>query len=266
MDYFWRQNKAFVITVGAGVVAALLWHGCIISPIRRSADAIRQERETADLALVAAMASGQVGEDMIARAEKDLQRTDELVEALIPDVGAPEKPPFRAPEGKPAADYFGNLHLDVWRKLQESAEQARVGLAQRESPFGRVSSASPEAARELLIRLALVERICRAAVDAAVDRVDSVTPAPGIADLGEASADPSFFLNLLRVQVKMRGSSESIFKVVHALQKKGSFYAVTSFRAVKEEEHADMFVCELEAAALLVNPKGAVASPEKGKP
>ncbi len=53
---------------------------------------------------------------------------------------------------------------------------------------------------------------------------------------------------------------------MHALQKRGSFYALTSFRAVKEEEHADMFSCDLEAAALLINPQGAVAPLDKERP
>src|SRR5262245_9843104 len=99
MEYFWKQNKSYVIAVGAIAAGAILWHMLLIAPTRRAAEALRLERDAAESALAAAITAGQAGDDMIARAERDLERSEELVASLSADMAAPEKPPFSPPEG-----------------------------------------------------------------------------------------------------------------------------------------------------------------------
>lgn len=260
MEYLWKQNKGFILAVGGGALLVLSWYWWVLTPINAAAEKARRDRQIEENGLKARMAGGVPNDDLLARAERDLQRTRELLASLSTDLQAPAKPPFVAAAKGQAAQYFGNLHLDRWTQISEQAVGARVTLAQRESPFGRVVNATEEAASELLLRLALVDRLCKLCIDAGVEKIENVNPTAEVQIKEEATADRERFLNALLVNVKLRGSSASIFKVVHGLQKKGDFYAITSFSAEKEGEHEDLFLCEFQAAALLVDASKPIAA------
>jgi hypothetical protein len=144
-------------------------------------------------------------------------------------------------------------------------------MGQKDSPFGAVRDPAAEAVRELLIRLWVIDRVCKIAIDAGMDRIESIQATPDIqirdgTERGYPVTNPKLFFNRLPVGFKLRGPSAAIFKVVHGIQQKGEFLAVTGFSATKDDDHADLFVCELEVSALLINGAGDLQEKKEAQP
>jgi len=267
MEYFWKQNKIFVLAIAGGLVVVMIWYWLVLAPLNATAEQLRNERVTAEEELRTKMAAGVATEDMVTRGQKDLDRTKETVKGLVGDMASEPRDPFKASFEK-GPSVFLDVNLSMWKKLIEQAQGKRCEIKQKQSPFGNIANPSPEAARELLLRLQLVEKVCSVAIESGIDSIEKVipvAPSAGSRDKGANEAvSEAKFLNALTVKMTLRGPSNAIFKAIHALQKKGEFYAVTGFNCRKDGEHEDRWECELEASALLINEKeGLVVKEQK---
>lgn len=264
MEYFIKQNKVYLAGVGAMLVAVLLWWLFVLSPITAATETLRIDRENAKSELESKMVGGVATEDMIVRGQKDLERTKELVKTLSAETAYVAKDPFKWPDAT-AAEKFSDINIGEWRKIRERAQASRVGVAQNTSPFQPLPpGADPKVAQEMLARLATMVAVCGEAVKSRVDRIERVNPTPDLdADkMVDGSVKPRF-LNSFPVKVTVMGESTAIFKIVHALSKKGEFTALTSFWMTKEDEHTDYWKAEIEATALLIDDKLPIVPAEK---
>ncbi len=256
MEYFWKQNKIYIIAVAAVLVVVGLWWMFVLGPINKGAQDFKDERGQAQTELEAKMAGGVATEDMIARGQKDLERTQALVKSLLADAAYVPKDPFNPPDAT-AAQVFYDGNLTTWKNIKASA--GRVHLMQTTSPFPAIQQASPSLARELLARLAVMNRVVDLAIKSRVTRIEKVNPLPDFeVDKMQDGSMRQQFLNVLPVKLTVTASSASLFALVHGLSKKGEGYvALLGFSAVPaaEDERADQWKCDLEVAALVVNEK-----------
>jgi hypothetical protein len=259
MDYFWKENKKFVIAVGAGALVTLLYWSFLVSPFRAAAVSAARERKTQRMNYEALIAQGVPAKDAVAAASQDRDETKKALASLVKDVGF--KPPdrFKKPEREPKAHYE-DLRIKVKAELKEKAQKAKIDF---QGDLGLSEDPRPEELSELLLRLAAVERVVATAIDCGAEKVESVD---GMADARESGPPPrkGGFLEAYTVFLKVRASSETAFRIVHGVQKKGNYLAVTRFSWAQDDPARDMGSASIAVAVLRVDEKASLeAKPEE---
>ena len=74
----------------------------------------------------------------------------------------------------------------------------------------------------------------------------------------EGPAKKGVFLGRLGVFMKFSGKAESVFKVLHGVQKRGQYLAVTNFEANRDDATKDLFAATISVSMLKVDEKGSL--------
>jgi len=255
MDYFWKENKKFVIAVGAGALFTILYWSFFVSPFRAAAVSAALQRNAQRKDYENLIAQGVPAKDAVAAASQDRDETKKALGSLVKDVG------FKLPERyKKDRDVYDDLRIKVKAELKEKATKAKIDF---QGDLGMGEEFRVENLPELLLRLAAVERVVTQAIEAGVEKIESVD---GMADARESGPPPKKggFLEAYTVFVKVRASSETAFRIVHGVQKKGNYLAVTRFSWAQDDPARDMGVASIAVAVLRVDEKAPLeAKPEE---
>ncbi len=268
MEYFWKENKKFLISVGAGLLVVLLYRWFVLSPINAKADAAASRLSAEERSLSARVERGGVAEeDTIKLAENELRRTKDLLASLAADMSFKEGERFQKPENQTWVEHYNAEKLEVFNRLKEIARPLSnypkeiLGLREAEENINEIL------AQELLLRLAVVDRLVRAAVEARVDRIDVIDAVPLVhsgSRRDEVVTKKCAFLNKYTVHMAFKGEQRAVFKVLHEIQKKGSFLAVSQFDVDHRDPTKDYLEAVLRVSLLKIDPKAPLEAKEEG--
>jgi hypothetical protein len=256
MEYFWKENKRFVVAVVVGAVALLFYNGLVLGPIRGAAAdaATARQREKKDLERK--MAQGVPNDDGLVAGRRDRDQNRKLLGAMTPEIAFALGERFQKPKRESVTTYFDNLKLDLTKELQAKAVDNKVAL---NPAVGLPNSISDETAVEVLSRVAAFERLVTLAIDSGVEKIETVDAEYGM-DRDERGSRKSQFLTKYSVFMKVTGKAESVFKIVHGAQKKGSYLAVTHFEMGRPDATKDSFEASIGVALLRVDDKAGMES------
>jgi hypothetical protein len=252
MEYFWKENKKFVIAVGAGLLVMILYNALVLGPVGSSADRAKRNLLKEKAELKALMANGVPSDDSIRAAKQSRDRLKQTLGTLAADTvfKAPDR--YKKPDRESAKSHFESLSIDVAKELRDKATSAKLAFPSLIDFGGQVTD---EVAGEYLLRLAIVERLAQVAIESEVDKIEVIDPLAGQAR-DEVAAKKGNYLTKYGVYMKFSGRAEAVFKVLHGVQKKGQYLAVSGFEAVRDDSTKDQFVATLSVAALKVDEKG----------
>jgi hypothetical protein len=270
MDYFWKENRKFVLAVGGGLVAVLLYQGLVLSPLRSKGAAAQRRRQQERQALEEELKKGLPGEDALAAARRDRELARKQLGAMATEAAFRVPDRFRKPEKENPKAYYDGLKEDLKDELQKKAVQARLALP---PGLGLQEGDSDDSAEEQLLRLAIVERLVLLAVEAGVEKIDSFDLRRYAAeedrpDPRDRGHDPKGkdrqvpFLQRTAVGVRMSGKPEALFRMLHGVQKKGSYLAVTAFDASRPDPTRDAFEGTMTVNLIRVDEKGPLTTVE----
>ena len=256
MEYFWKENKRFVVAVGGGVLFLLLYNGFVLGPIRAGAAEAIRARVREKTELERKMAQGVPNEDGLAAGRRDREQNRKQLAAMVPEVvfNLPEK--FQKPKRESIKSYFDNLKLDLVKDLQTKAVGNKVAMP---ANLGLPNDISDESATEVLARLAVAERLVILAVDSEVEKIETLDAEYGM-ERDERSSKKSQFLTKYSVFMRVTGRAESIFRIIHGAQKKGSYLALTHFEIGRPDATKDSFEASIGVSMLKVDDKAAMES------
>jgi hypothetical protein len=255
MDYFWKENRTFLVATAGAVLAVILYNAFVLAPLREGARAAaaRRERERRDLEARAAQGVPSEETLRLARAEREQGR--KVLAALVADTAFRPAERFRKPaEG--ARAHYEDLKIKLGEELRQKAVKARIALA----PFSiSDEGAEEERVAENLLRLAAVERLATLAIESEVDRIEAIDASAGPASReDDPSGRKASFVTPYGIFMKFAGKAESVFKVLHGAQKKGQYLAVTQFEARRSEASKDLYQATMTVAILRVDEKAPV--------
>lgn len=256
MEYFLKENKKFVIAVGAGLLVALLYNVFVLGPLGRSAAAAKKGLETERGVLKARMANGVPSPESLRSATVARDRAKQTLSTLVTETSfkAPDK--FRRPERVSGKSHFEDLKLNLYTDLHQKAVNGKIAFP---ATLGMGDSVTDEEAPEFLLRLAVVERLAQAAIDAEIGKIEAIDGLAGVGSREEGGGTKkAAYLTKHGVFMKFSGKAESVFKVLHAVQRKGQYLAVTNFEALRDDGTKDLFVASISVAMLKVDEKGAL--------
>lgn len=267
MDYFWKENKKYLIAVGAAVFFTLLFFLFVLGPLRRKAEAAAAGRRRAEQSLRQRLEKGLPDEDTVGLARIELKRTRDLLASLVSEVNFREADRYRKPENATWVEHWNAEKMDVDRALKA---QTATMVHTPKTFVSVLEDPGEEMARELLLRLAVVERLVKVAAEAKVERIDAVDMLP-VSSAGIRKEDPvtrrGVFLNKYSVQMAFKGDQQSVFRVLHALQRKGaSFLAVENFAVDRRDPTKDMLDATLRVSLLRIDEKAPLEAKEERAP
>jgi hypothetical protein len=252
MEYFWKENKKFVIAVLAAPVLTLLYYMFVLWPLGKGAVDAAKTRDREKKALEARMANGVPSAELLADLQRDCDLKRKALATVAADVSFKEGDSFKAPKGA-AKERFDQVKVDLAKDLVQKAATARMEIPKS---LGIETDATDESAAELLLRLAVVERLVDIAVQAKVDKIEVIDALSGMDRAGEGR--PGAFLTKYPVFMKFRGTEQAVFSVLHAVQKKGQFFAVTQFQVSQEDLAKDLCGASIGVALLRVDDKAPI--------
>ncbi|HVR86526.1 MAG TPA: hypothetical protein VMU54_19540, partial [Planctomycetota bacterium] len=189
-----------------------------------------------------------------ARRDRDLTR--KVLAAMAPDTAFTLPDRFLKPKVR-VKEYYDDLLIKLTDELKEKSTNGRVAFPQT---LGMPDTVLDENAPEMMLRLAVVDRLVTLCVDGECEKIESINPMHG-ADQDDRSSKKSRFLTKYSVFIRFSGKAEAIFKVIHGAQKKGSYLAVTQFEMNRSDATKDVFEAGLGVALLKVDDKGAMEAP-----
>ena len=261
MDYFWKENKKFVIATGAGLLVLVLYWSFLVSPFRKEAaraasDRLRERREYETL-----ISQGVPAKDAPAAAALDRDESQKVLASLLKDIAFKPAKRFEMPP-KEAKGHYEDLKLNVQTELKEKAAKAKIDFA---GGLGMGDDVRDDLLPELLLRLAVVERVVDAAVAAGVEKIEAVDGLANAGDSGPALKKGAF-LNAYSVFLKVRASSEAAFRILHGVQQKGNYLAVTQFAWAQDDPARDLGAVSLTVAVLRVDEKAPLEPKAEERP
>jgi hypothetical protein len=225
----------------------------VLGKIRGAGDAADRRRVSEKRDLERKMGNGVPNDDGLAQARKDRDLNRGTLAKMGPETAfvIPER--FQKPKRDVKA-YYENLKIELINQLGEKAVAGRVSFPQT---VGLPDDVGDDSAAEMLMRLAIVERLTNLCIESECEKIETINAVHG-ADQDERSSKKSQFLTKYSVFIRFHGKAESIFKVVHGVQKKGAYLAVTQFDMSRPDATKDVFEVSLGVALLKVDDKGAL--------
>jgi hypothetical protein len=253
MEYFWKENKKFVVAVAGGLAFLILYNSLVLGPIRRAADSAASTRSREKKDLERRMAQGVPKDDTLVEARRDRDQNRRILAAMVPEVAFTVDDRFMKPKRGGAKEHFDDLKLELTKELKEKATSGKVTPPQS---FGMEVDVTEETAPELLLRLAIIDRLVKLAVDSEIEKIEAID---GLYAMDQAARESkkSTFLTKTSVFMRFTGKVESVFKVLHGAQKKGSYLAVTHFEIGRPDATKDLFEASIAVTLLKVDDKGA---------
>ncbi len=247
MEYFWKENKKFVIAVAAALVVTWLYYQFVLWPLRSGAEAAAKTRDRETKALEARMAHGVPSGELLADLQRDCDLKRKALASVAADVSFKVGDPFKAPKGG-AKERFDQVRVDLSKELVQKAAGARMEFPRS---LGIETDATDETAPELLLRLAVVERLVDIAVQSKIDKIEVIDALSGMD--GAGGSRQGVFLSKYPVFMKFRGSEQAVFNVLHAVQRKGQFFSVAQFQVAQEDLAKDLYGASIGVALLRVD-------------
>jgi len=254
MDYVWKVHKKFLITVGGGILGLILYNAFVLSGLRAAADQATRRLDEERQNLEDRMKKGEPTDDILRQAEGARDHTVKQLASLTVDVAFRPPDRFKRPDSGARA-YMENLKLNLPKELHAAAVKARVSCPEK---VGLDDAFPDEMAEEVLLRLAVLERVVTAALAAGVEKIEALDAMHGVDQKLVPSAVPGAFVNRFSVLIKFTGKSESVFKLVHSLQRKGQFLGLSHFEYDRPNTTKDLLSATLVATAFKVDEKGAI--------
>lgn len=269
MDYFWKENKKYLIAVGAALLFVLVFHWFVLGPIRSRADLVAKKRGMEERSLRERVEKGVPDEDTIGVAKIEYKRTQDLLASLAGDMSfkVPDRY-VRKPEGQGWVEHWNAEKLEVEREIQRKIK-GLAGFPRQVVPSSGLEDLQEEAAREMLLRLAVVEKVVDMAVEAKVDKVDTIDMVPVThagARKDEAVTRKGVFLNKYMIRMTFKGDQQSVFKLLHGVQKKGSFLAVAHFEVDRKDPTKDYLDADIRVCLLGIDEKAPIELKEERAP
>lgn len=253
MEYFWKENKKFTLAVACGLAFLILYQSLVLGKIRAAGDAAERRRVSEKRELERKMALGVPTDDGLAQARKDRDLNRKILTQMGPETAFAVPERFVKTSGDVGA-YYQNQKIELVNQLSEKAVAGRLVFPQT---VGLPDDVTKDSAAEMLARMAVVERLTNLCIDAGCEKIETINAVHG-ADQDERSSKKSAFLTKYTVFMRFHGSAESVFKVFHGAQKKGSYLAVTGFDMSRPDATKDVFEASLAVALLKVDDKGAL--------
>jgi len=253
LDYFWKENKKFVVAVGGALLAALLYNSFFLSGLREAAKSAAEKRKKERLDLEARASQGVPSEDSLRAARSEREQSRKLLSTLAADVTFKGSDRFRKPSDAARAHYD-----DQKIKLNEELRKKAVDNRTVYTPFVLADDGPEEDVGEYLQRLSAVERLALLAIESDVEKIEAIDASAGRKDSDDPGAKKPAFLRKYAVFMKFQGKGESVFKVLHGVQKKGSFLAVTQFEARRPDPSKDLLEASITVGLLKVDEKAAL--------
>lgn len=253
MDYWWKENRRFVLCLAAGIGTFLLWKTLILSPLNRGVTDVERSREMEEHALQTRLAGGVPSEETIDRAERDLARLRQAVDELVNRIAFPVDLPRTG-----IREQFQDMLIRIGEEIRDLCVKNRVVLSEDIQRFGFPpdQEGSEEIYSEWLMRLAALDRVLRLAIEAQIDRMDTIDACHGTEEKGSVVVRKGLYLNSLNLRIVIQGSAQSVFKILHGLQMKGSYLRIERFSAVKTDPHKDTFTLDMVTGLLLLDKTG----------
>ncbi|HLY10929.1 MAG TPA: hypothetical protein VKW04_16635 [Planctomycetota bacterium] len=259
MEYFWKENKRFVIAVAGGLAFLILYQALVLGKIRGAAELADRTRRSKQTEIERKMAQGVPTEESLAVARKDRDLTRKVLAQMAPETAFTVPDRFQKPKSRPKElkEYYDDLLIKLTDELKEKATNGRLGFP---PTLGMPDTVNEDTVPEMLLRLAVVDRLSTLCIDAECEKIESINPLHG-ADQDERSSKKSRFLTKYSVFIRFSGRADAIFKVIHGAQKKGSYLAVTQFDMSRPDATKDVFEAALGVALLKVDDKGELDAP-----
>jgi hypothetical protein len=245
MDYFWKENKKFVAIVGGAFILFLIYNGVVLGGIRKRAEDAARRRVSEKRDLERRMEKGVPTPESLAAARSDKEKSARLLAKMAPEVTFAVHEKFQKPKKENVKSFYDDVKLELLKQLREKSVSGKVAFP---VSIGLPEDITDETSGEVLARLAVVERLVIAAVDSEVDKIEVI-------DAQQTLDEKSTFLTKYPVYLKVVGKSESVFRLVHALQKKGSYLAVTRFEMGRADATKDLFETSIGVALLKLDEK-----------
>ena len=262
MDYFWKENKVYVIAAGAGALGALLYWMFLVSPFRQEAASAARQRANEKSAYETLIAQGVPARNAPADAATDRDDSQKALAALVKDVAFKPSDRFRKPDGEAAKSFYQDQKLKVEKELKEKAAKAKIEF---QGGLGLGDDDRDDLLPELLLRLAVIERVVSTAIEAGVEKIEAVDGLAGANDSGPANRKGAF-LNAHSVFLKVRASSEAAFRILHGVQRKGAYLAVTQFAWAQDDPGRDLGAVSITVAVLRVDEKAPLEPKTEARP
>lgn len=255
MEYFWKENKRFVVAVGGALVFLLLYNSFVLGPIKKGAADAERDRAKAKSDIERRMQQGVPNDDGLVVGRKDRDQNRKLLGQMTPEVVFTIPDRFQKPKKGNIKSFYDDLKIELTKSLQEKAVAAKVSMPQS---LGLPDDISDDTALEVLSRMAVVDRMVTLAVDSDIEKIELVDGQYGVERDDRGPAKKSQFLTKFSVFLKMSGKAESVLRVVHGAQKKGSYLAVTQFEISRPDATKDLFEASMAVALLRVDDKAAL--------
>src|SRR5688572_1768799 len=156
MEYFWKENKKFVLAVGGGFIFVLLYYSFVLGPIRDGAALAVRDRTKAKQEIERRMQQGVPNEEGLVAARKDRDQNKRMLAKLPEEVGFTLPDRFTIRKGdknKDLTEYYQNLKLDLLKELQKKSIEGKLIFPQQ---VGLPDEIGEDNAAEVLARLAIV--------------------------------------------------------------------------------------------------------------
>ena len=250
MEYFWKENKRYLIAVGAGLAFLILYQALVLGRIRGAADLAERTRKTKQSDLERKMAQGVPTEESLQVARRDRDLTRKMLAAMAPETAFAVPDRFQKPKSQVKA-YYDDLLIKLTDELRDKATNGRLAF---QPTLGMPDTVTDDAVSEMLLRLAVVDRLATLCIDAECEKIETINPMHG-ADQDDRSSKKSRFLTKYSVFIRFQGKVDSVFRVIHGAQKKGSYLAITNFDLTRPDATKDLFEASIAVSYLKVDDK-----------
>ena len=252
MEYFWKENKRYCIAVGGAFLFLILYYSFVIWPIRAGSAEAANKRIRERKELERRMSQGMPTVDGLALGRRDLAQTGKVLADMAPQVAFALPDRFQKPKREDIKSYYDNLKINLYNELKQKAIGQKVMFPQN---LGLPDDVSDETAIEVLSRLAMVDRVVNLAIESEMERIDVIDGQYGMDQGNGPQAKKSTFLTKYSIFVKVTGRAESVFRMVHGAQKKGSYLAVTHLDMGRSDATKDLFEVSMAVSLLRVDDK-----------
>lgn len=264
MEYWWKENKRFAVTVGGGLLGVFVWYLFVIGSINASADKATRDLKNARMVLQSRLAQGIPADDSVGRADRDRKALTDDLKELQAATEFKVEAPFKYSEGagKPPLQQLGGARNELAGLVNTWCKQKR--FPQIPSTLGmpnKFDDLSDAIAIEWLKRLAMIRQICFLATQHG-ERLELVETVPGQLQ-DESLINDKRFLNKLSMKIRLTASEEGLIRFLHALQTKGSYLAVEGFATQPIDLSRSSLQVELVLSGIFTNLGEEIAPPEK---
>ncbi|MBI2901485.1 MAG: hypothetical protein HYY17_14970 [Planctomycetes bacterium] len=249
MEYWLKENRKFLIAVGAIALCVILHLVLIYRPISAGAAKEAKTREAKERNYRSQSSGGVPSDAAISQADTELKNLRQKLGDAVKThrFALPDR--FRG-KGK-HEDHFKDVYLNVRDELKTLNGSAGLGEFREDFGFASVISriqGDEVAAEEALLRLAVADAAVRSAIAV-------MKPGDRFADIdisieGPKETGGERFLRKVAVRIRVSGSLEGVFRVAHAFQQ--SPYLCVDAAAIggaatggQENYDADFVVCGL---------------------